>query len=343
MDNGTKLKNWHLPFLTILVIGTIIIAIGNHESKKIPYQTDEGTIFGTVFHTTYQCDSSLHEEIMTELNNVDASLSMFNPNSTISRINRGEQTETDSLFRMVFTISQEISKVTDGCFDITVAPLVNVWGFGFKNDALPDSAKVDSIRQHIGYTNITLDEKGRILKNDSLMIMDCSAVAKGFGSDQVASLMRRHGIKNFMIEIGGEIVVSGVNPKGKPWNIGINKPIEDNTCTNNEIECVIPLSDCAMATSGNYRNYYISEDGRKLAHTIDPHTGYPVQHSILSSTVIAPTCAMADAFATSFMVMGHVKAKEILSQHPELKAYFIYSNEDGEMETWTNIKMEDKE
>jgi thiamine biosynthesis lipoprotein len=136
------------------------------------------------------------------------------------------------------------------------------------------------------------------------MVLDFSAIAKGFGVDQVASLMRRKGISNFMIEIGGEIVVSGHNPKGEKWSIGVNKPVEDSTSSNQEVETILHLTDCAMATSGNYRNFYISPDGRKLSHTIDPHSGQPVQHSILSSTVVAPTCSMADAFATSFMVMG---------------------------------------
>jgi thiamine biosynthesis lipoprotein len=169
------------------------------------------------------------------------------------------------------------------------------------------------------------------------MVLDFSAIAKGFGVDQVASLMRRKGISNFMIEIGGEIVVSGHNPKGEKWSIGVNKPVEDSTSTNQEVETILHLTDCAMATSGNYRNFYISPDGRKLSHTIDPHSGQPVQHSILSSTVVAPTCSMADAFATSFMVMGLDEAKKVLSKHPELQALFIYSDENKELKIWKNL------
>jgi len=342
MEVNKKRHNWawKLPFLVLLVLGTFLIMRQNHP-KEAPFQTDEGMIFGTVFHATYQCDSSLHEHIIEELQAVDASLSMFNPLSTISKINQGESNETDSLFRYVFTISQQISKATDGCFDITIAPLVNAWGFGFKQGILPDSAQVDSLRQLIGWNRVVLTSNGNIEKEREYMILDCSAVAKGFGSDQIAALFRRHGIQNFMIEIGGEIVVSGYNPKKTDWSIGINKPIEDSTSTTSEIEAVISLTDCAMATSGNYRNYYVSEDGRKLAHTIDPHTGYPVQHSILSSTVIAPTCAMADGFATSFMVMGLDKAKEILKQHPELKAYFIYSDTKGQNKIWCSEELKD--
>lgn len=334
-------KKWQLPFLLFLIIGTVLI-IHSKQPHSVPYQKEEGTVFGTIYHTTYQCDSSLHDEIMAELQRVDNSLSMFNPHSTISRINRGETEETDSLLQFIFNLSKSISECTDGCFDVTVAPLVNAWGFGFKNGALPDSAQVDSIRSHIGWQRITLDADGMLHKEDSLMVMDFSAVAKGFGADQVATVFRRHNITNFMIEIGGEIVASGKNPKGEDWNIGINKPIEDNTSATSEIETVLALSDCAMATSGNYRNFYYSEDGRKLAHTIDPHTGYPVQHSILSSTVLAPTCAMADAFATSFMVMGLEKAKELLKKQNNLDAYFIYADEEGKTQTWMTEGLKDK-
>lgn len=336
------MKKWHLPFLLFLIIGTVFIMRQAHPAAA-PFQQEEGMIFGTSLHATYQCDSSLHDEIMEELQQVDASLSMFNPRSTISRINRGEDFHTDSLFRYVFTMSQQISQATDGAFDITVAPLVNAWGFGFKNGALPDSAQVDSLRSLVGWDRITLTDDGTISKQAPRMVMDCSAVAKGFGSDQVASLFRRKGIHNYMIEIGGEVVLSGTNPKGKPWSIGINKPVEDSTSTNNELQTILQLTDCALATSGNYRNFYISEDGRKLAHTIDPHTGYPVQHSILSSTVIAPTCAMADAFATSFMVMGLDKAKQVLKAHPQLKAYFIYADPDGTNRVWASPNLNIKD
>ena len=129
-----------------------------------------------------------------------------------------------------------------------------------------------------------------------------------------------------MVEIGGEVVVSGKNPKGEPWRVGVNKPVDDPTSTSNELETVLNLTDCAMATSGNYRNFYTTEDGRRVAHTIDPATGYPVQHSLLSATVLAPTCAEADAFATSFMVLGIDSARNVLARHPELQVFFIYDS-----------------
>ncbi len=327
-----KLKKWHLPFLLFLIIGTVVVM--RQKNAPVPYQKDEGRIFGTVYHATYQCDSSLRSLIEAELQSVDNSLSMFNPQSTISRINSNESQATDSLFRYVFTISQQISRATNGAFDITVAPLVNAWGFGFKHQQLPDSAQVDSLRQLVGWQRVSINSENELLKADPRMVLDCSAVAKGFGSDQVAALLRSRGIQNFMIEIGGEVVVSGTNPKGKPWRIGISTPDEQ---TQGKLQETIELTQGAMATSGNYRNFYTAEDGRRLAHTINPHTGYPVQHSILSSTVLAPTCAMADAFATSFMVMGLDSAQAVLEAHPELQAYFICSTAEGGYKIHTSV------
>jgi thiamine biosynthesis lipoprotein len=178
-----------------------------------------------------------------------------------------------------------------------------------------------------------------IIKDDPRIMLDCSAIAKGFGSDMVAGMLRSKCINDFMVEIGGEIVVSGRNPKGKLWNIGISKPVDDSLSVSSELQTVIPITDIAMATSGNYRNYY-EKDGKKYAHTIDPHTGHPVQHSILSSTVLAQDCATADAYATAFMVLGMDEAKKVLARHPELMAFFIYSDKDGEMKEWMTEGME---
>ena len=172
-------------------------------------------------------------------------------------------------------------------------------------------------------------------------MLDCSAIAKGYGTDIVARLLRTKGITNFMIEIGGEIVTSGVNAEGKPWRVGISKPVDDPTGTETGVQSIITITDKAMATSGNYRNFYY-KGGKKYAHTIDPKTGYPVQHSILSATVFANSCAMADAYATSFMVMGLEKAQQLLEQHPELMAYLIYSDEQGRNAVWYSSSLKNK-
>ena len=329
MDNNSNKKKklrWQLPFLLLLVVGTIYVIRSNPQA--VPYQQEEGAIFGTFYHVTYQCDSSLQEEIERELRRVDASLSPFNDSSVISRINRGENMKPDSMFVHVFRLSKEISEATRGAFDITVAPLVNAWGFGFKNEKDITPAKIDSLLQFVGFQKISLKE-GEIVKQDPRVILDCSAIAKGYGSDVIAQTFERKGVKNYMVEIGGEIVVKGVNPKGKKWKVGINKPVEDSLSETNVVQTILNVTDIAIATSGNYRNYYY-RDGKKYAHTIDPHSGYPVQHSILSSTVLAKDCATADAYATAFMVLGLEASKEVLEVHPEIQACFIYADEKGE-------------
>ena len=334
-----KLKKRQIAFLLFLILGTIYVAFNKEETPQERTRKFTEPIFGTVMNVTYTSAQDLHDTIMSCLRGVDASLSMFNPKSTISRINRGETDTLDSFLMDILPMAQGISEATDGAFDITVAPLVNAWGFGFKHGQLPTDAQVDSLRALVDYRYISLCD-GRIAKTVPNVVIDLSAIAKGFGTDQVAKLLSEHGVKDFMVEIGGEIVCQGNNPKGDAWHIGINRPVEDSTGMNNEVQEVINVHNRAMATSGNYRNYYITEDGRKLSHTIDPANGRPVRHSLLSNTVIAPTCAMADAFATSFMVMGLDRAQELLSKHPELQAYLIYTDSLGNYRTWDNMTKE---
>lgn len=306
----------------------------------MPYQHDEGQIFGTFYHITYQNDSSIQTDILAELQKVDNALSMFNKESIISHINRGENVETNEMFESVFNLAEKISDNTDGAFDITVAPLVNAWGFGFKTGNPPTKQTVDSLRAIVGYKKVKLVNH-RITKSDARVMLDCSAIAKGYGCDVVARLLEKRGIKNYMVEIGGEVVTHGISEKRLPWKIGVTKPSDDSLNVNNELQTVLNVKDRAMATSGNYRNFYY-RGGKKYAHTIDPATGYPVQHSILSATVFAKRCAEADAYATAFMVMGMEKAKKVLEKHPELMAYLIYSDDKGNLQVWYSPSMEDK-
>lgn len=324
-------------FAIVFVIGSLW---GQHLCAHNAYHRNEGTVFGTYYHVTYRSDRDMNDSILTELQKVDNSLSMFNPNSVISKINRNEPVVPDTLFMQVFRLSQQVSEQTGGAFDITVSPLVNLWGFGFKKKDSVTQAKVDSLLPLVDYRKVTY-RNGRIVKADPRMMLDCSAVAKGFGSDVVARLFDRHGIADYMVEIGGEIVVKGHNEDGENWRIGLEKPQDILSSSDEDIVAVLDMTDIGMATSGNYRNFYY-EGGRKFAHTIDPHTGYPVQHSILSSTVIAKDCATADAYATSFMVLGLEKAKAVLARHPELEAYFIYADKNGKNAVWCPPRLKSK-
>ncbi len=329
---------WQIPFLLFLVIGTVIII---KQQKNINYQHDEGFIFGTIYHITYHSDTNLKKEIEAELKKVDQSLSPFNKTSVISKVNRNENPVIDPMFKEVFLLAENISNETHGAFDITVAPLVNEWGFGFKKGVEPTRQVIDSLKYIVGYQKVKLTPKNYVQKQDPRIMLDCSAIAKGYGCDVVARLLRKNGINDYMIEIGGEIVTRGFNQKQEPWRIGVNKPTDDSLNTSQELQTILNVTDIAMATSGNYRNFYY-KNGKKYAHTIDPKTGYPVQHTLLSATVLAKDCATADAYATSFMVLGLEGAQKILQQHPELMAYLIYADKDGKNQTWYSPSLKSK-
>ena len=317
-------------WLAFLILATIWILV--RHNQQVGYYSVKGLVFGTVYKITYQHDGDLKPEIEAELKRFDQSLSPFNDSSVIRRVNRNEELVTDSFFQKCFHRSMEISRETKGAFDITVAPLANAWGFGFKKGAFPNSLMIDSLLQITGYEKVKMDN-GKVIKQDPRTMLSCSAVAKGYSVDVIAQLLDRKGIKNYMVDIGGEVVVKGKNPSKGLWRIGINKPIDDSLAVNQDLQTILEITDLGLATSGNYRNYYY-KDGKKYAHTIDPRTGYPVQHNILSSTVIAKDCMTADALATAFMVMGLEEAEAFCKADTTIDAYFIYSGEDGEFKTY---------
>lgn len=323
-------------WVALFLLATIWI-IARHN-QPVPFQQASGLIFGTVYNITYQHTDDLKAQIDSTLKAFDGSLSPFNDTATITRVNRNEPIVVDTLFRNVFLKSMEVSKETDGAFDITIAPLVNAWGFGFKKGTFPDEAMVDSLRQLTDYRRISLTEEGTVEKDDERMQLTCSAVAKGYAVDIIGQLLHQKGAQNFKVEIGGEVVVCGTNPRQQPWRIGISKPVEDSLSQNQELQTILHLSNVGIATSGNYRNFYY-RDGKKYAHTIDPRTGYPVEHSLLSATVIADDCMSADAYATAFMVMGLEKAEALADSHPDIEAYFIYADEEGNLQTYATEGM----
>ena len=332
---------WQLPFLAFLIIGTVVI-VG--RQKSVPYQHDEGRIFGTTYHITYQSDDNLKKEIEETLKAVDQEFSMFNPQSTVALINEGKRPTLSDDFLEVYQLAQQVNEESDGAFDITVAPLVNAWGFGFKNQQMPNNHQIDSLRRLVGMEHVSLaGAKGSqyVRFQRPRMMLDFSAIAKGYGTDRVARLLMSHDVANFMVEIGGEVYAKGNSEKRLPWRIGVSKPVDDPDNDAQELETVLNVTNQAMATSGNYRNFYY-KGGRKYAHTIDPKTGRPVQHSLLSATVLAPTCAEADAYATSFMVMGLDKARQVLERKKQLKAYFIYQNAPGGLSVWKSEGLDER-
>jgi thiamine biosynthesis lipoprotein len=323
--------NYILP---ILFVACAVFAAFTTMGQTVEYRRMSGMVFGTTYNITYQGGEELRSEVEAVLDSVNNSLSPFNENSVITAVNENREVKLDSMFTEVFRLARQINEDTEGAFDITVAPLVNAWGFGFKNGYMPTDHQVDSLLDIVGMQKVKL-ESGKIRKTDPRVMLDCSAIAKGYAVDKVAQMLRAKGVKNMMVEIGGEIIAHGKNGNGKVWRIGVTKPNDDTLAVKTEMQTVLKLTNVAMATSGNYRNFYY-KDGKKYAHTIDPKSGRPVQQSILSATVIAPTCAVADAYATSFMVIGFKRAIEILKRHPEMKAYLIYNDEKGDYQVWSS-------
>lgn len=294
--------------------------------------TFEGEVFNTTYHITFEDNRNCerwHDSIRAIFLNFDLSLSMFNSESIISAMNNNTpNTKANEYVRNVIEKSFVVSKRTNGAFDITVAPLVNLWGFGFKKKEQATQDAIDSIMQFVGYKKISLDKDGYLHKQDSRIQLDASSIAKGYICDIIGNWLNDKKVKNYLVEIGGEITLQGNSPKGKPWRIGINVPEDDVFQRINGIEDILELNGGGIATSGNYRNFYY-QDGKRYAHTIDPTTGHPVQKNILSSTVIAPDCMTADAYATAFMVMGVKKALDVLAQDKSIMAYFIIADEES--------------
>lgn len=332
-----KKSSKNIIFLSVLILATILILFKSQKEASA-YQSIDGLIFGTVYHITYQSTEELKPSIDGILQKFNHSLSPFDSTSVISKVNRNEETVLDNYFTTVFNRSLEISELTDGAFDITVSPFINVWGFGFKEEELPDSTVIDSLMHFVGYQKIKIEDS-QIKKEDERMTINASAIAKGYAVDVIADFLNQKEVDNYMIEIGGEIVAKGVNAKKEKWRIGINKPNEDSLSTTTGLQIVLELENKAVATSGNYRNYYY-RDGIRYAHTIDPRTGHPVQHEIMSATIVATDCMTADALATSCMVLGLDKSKELLDSLDEVDGFLIYMDKDGEVREFSTRGMD---
>ena len=305
------------------------------------YSNFNGFIQGSTYSIVYENKKSLDPGLLRQrvekiLHDFDKSLSLYNDSSIISRINRNEDVVADSFFTEAFNKSARISEMTDGAFDITVGPLVKAWGFGPDGHKSFTDAKRDSLMKLIGMQKVSL-VNGRVIKTDPNISLDLNAIAQGFSVDVVCGFFDRLGIKNYLVEIGGEVRAKG-KKAGKQWRIGIDKPIDNNMTPGQTLQAIIKISDKALSTSGNYRKFYI-ENGIKYSHEIDPKTGFPAKNNVLSASVIADDCAMADGMATAFMVMGKDKTIEFLANHPEFEVFLVYSDEKGNFKTWATEKL----
>lgn len=291
-------------------------------TKPAEYRYCDGATWGTTYHITYAATDNLDDSIIAVMKSVEMSLSPFADSSVISRVNRGESLDIDSMVAKVFRASQQVNRLSDGAFDPTVAPLVNLWGFGYKNGTGdPAKAQIDSALALVGIMECGIAD-GKIVKKNAATEFNFSAITKGYGCDLIGEMLRRNGCDNFMVEIGGEMALAGVNAHGEKWHVQIDAPVASTDSVVHQQMSVVSISDCGVATSGNYRNFRDTSRGR-VGHTISPTDGLPVATSTLSVTVIAPDCMNADALATACMAMPLEKAKAMIEGIDRTEAMFI--------------------
>jgi FAD:protein FMN transferase len=318
-----------------LAVGILILISSCRDSKPY-YDNFSGFIQGTTYSVIFENNGKLKapdlkSETEKILHDFDMSLSLYVDSSILSKVNRNEEVLTDTFFAEAFRRSVEISRLTEGAFDITVGPLVKAWGFGPDEHKNMSGSKRDSLLKLVGMDKVKIIS-GRVVKTDPGINLDFNAIAQGYSVDVISHFFDKLGIKSYLIEIGGEVRVKG-DKGGVMWRIGIDKPSDNNMLPGNDLQAIISLKDKSLATSGNYRKFYI-ENGIKYSHTIDPHTGYPASNQLLSATIIADECATADGIATACMVMGKDKTIEFLGFHPEFDAFLVYSDDKGNYQTW---------
>ena len=328
------MKNFIL--ITVLLFSFAASSFAQQEPFRI-----SGKAQGTTYHVTYYDENKrdFFNEIETLLKNFDKSVSLWDSTSIISRVNNNEKNVVlDEYFKVCYNKCLEVSKSTDGAFDCTVGALVKGWGFSFKKKAKMDSTMVDSLLKFVGYKMIEMKD-GKIIKKDSRIKLDFNALAQGYSVDLVSRLLDSKKIDNYIVEIGGEVYAKGKKSNGDNWKVGIEKPI-DNPEGANPLKAIVKLENMALNTSGNYHIFYV-ENGIRYSHEINPKTGYPAHNNLLSATLMAADCMTADAYATAFMVMGLDKSIKFLSEHQELLAYLIYSDEKGNFKVFQSKGLND--
>ena len=324
----------------ILYLFLLILCACSSSDNRILVK-NSGEAQGAYYHIQYMGNGGkgFHFQIDSIFKEIDSSLSIYKDYSLISKLNKGEDVKTDTLFNTVFKGAQKVFLESEGNFDCSVSPLVNAWGF--YKDKLGDSLVIDSakfrkILPYVGFDKISLIADSLVLPKG--MRLDFNAIAQGYTVDVIAQFLQAKGYSNYLIEVGGELLAKGKNADGNIWRVGVDKPSQ-NINKNERFQFILDLEDKALATSGNYRKFY-EKDGVKYAHTINPFTGYPAQNQLLSVTVIHESCMLADAYATAFMVMGVKKSKQFLKTHPEIEIYLVYTGKDSSWKTFISADLQ---
>lgn len=300
------------------------------------YRAIDGFAEGTTYSIVYSDTVDLQPRIDSLLLDFDFSLSIYNPSSLITALNENSRDSVDEWFTECFEQSVKIHRESGGLFEPTLRPLIAAYGFGGKEPQRLSAAQIDSVKTLIGFDRLKIED-GRLIKADSRIQIDFNAIAKGYSVDIVGRMLDSMGIKNYMVEIGGEIYARGVNAKGEAWRIGIDMPYEGNFTPGESLQTIINVSDRGLATSGNYRKFLITDSGDRVTHTIDPRTMKPAHHNLLSATILAPTCTLADGYATACMVGGLEWAKSFVRAHKQIDCYLIYADADGAMKSYSSL------
>jgi len=320
----------------LFTVFVIIIAVAFSSCKKAEFASFNGFAQGTTYSIVYEqkkniTPDSIKPEVEKILRDFDMSLSLYEDNSILSKVNRNEDITVDHFFEEVYRKSVSISEISGGAFDITIGPLARAWGFGPDDQKNFSEAKRDSLMKLVGMSKISLAD-GKLIKSDPGISLDFNAIAQGYSVDVICRYFDDLGVENYLVEIGGEVRAGGTK-NGNLWRIGIDKPEDNNIIPGQSLQAIVRITDRSLATSGNYRKFYV-EDGIKYSHTIDPKTGYPARNRLLSATILAGDCATADGIATACMVMGHEKSIQFINNNPRFSAYFVISGDDGNFETW---------
>ncbi len=316
--------------LAILLILAIGVAACRQQPKKIVL---EGLAQGSYYAITYfdTQNRNFQHEIDSIFHAVDMSVNLWVENSIISKVNRNEEVVLDSIFIDNFRIAQEAARLSDGYFDPTISPIVAAWGFSYKNGDTLTPQLIDSLRTLVDYRKVRI-ENGHVIKDNPAITLDFNAIAQGYTSDLIASFLESQGVVNYLVDTGGEIMTKGGKPNGQPWIVGIEKPA-DNEKSEQVVQTRIAVRDKGVVTSGSTRKY-VERDGKRYSHCINPKTGCPVEHHVLSVTVTADNATWADALASICMVMGLEQSLPLIESMDGVEAYYIFINENGKLETF---------
>ncbi|MBR4562735.1 MAG: FAD:protein FMN transferase [Bacteroidales bacterium] len=314
----------------VLLLGFAFLASCGRQPKKMVLQ---GLAQGSYYAVTYydEQERNFQHEIDSIFHAVDMSVNLWVDSSVISKVNRNEEVVLDDIFIDNFNIAQEVAKLSDGYFDPTISPIVAAWGFSYKHGDSITPQLIDSLKQLVDYRKVRI-ENGKVIKENPSIQLDFNAIAQGYTSDMIASFLESRDVKDFLVDTGGEIMARGGKPNGQPWIVGIEKPA-DNWDSEQVVQTRIALRDKGLVTSGSTRKY-VERNGKRYSHCINPKTGYPVEHQLLSATVLAENSVWADALASICMVMGLEKSLEIINALDGVEAYYIFVNDKNELETY---------